>query len=59
VLLELGFSQDSDGVLRAPDGTTVTVIPVNRFLQLKIEPPSGAALTCTIAKIALKVEAKP
>jgi hypothetical protein len=50
-LLALGFERCSDGTLRAPIGSVVTLKPIAQsYYELKI----GNVLSCVIPQIALK-----
>jgi len=58
-LIELGSAQ-RDGELLAPGGSNVCFTPLNgRCYRLRIELPSGGAVSAVIAGLAIKVEAPP
>lgn len=53
-------SRRGDGTLHTPGRITLT--PAGEFYRLSIELPNGDALTCHVAKVALRVrreEVKP
>ena len=54
-LAAIGFVNDNDGTLRAPAGSTVTIVPTRCFYCVEITVPTGAVAACAIHKTALKI----
>jgi hypothetical protein len=51
-LMAAGFTPKGDGTLHAP--ARITLTPAGEFYRVTIELPSGDALTCFVARVALK-----
>lgn len=55
-LVNIGFEHRA-GELRAPDGASVAVVPLDgRWLRFKIELSNGNALNFVVAQVAIKIE---
>jgi hypothetical protein len=56
-LIAIGF-ENRGSELRAPAGSSICLVPLNgsRCLRVRIELPSGNALTFVVAQVALRIE---
>jgi len=51
-LIKAGFTPQGNGSMTA--AARIVVMPTGEFYRLTIEPAGGGALTCHIARLALK-----
>jgi len=55
-LIAAGFQPSADGSLRSPGCITLMPTDGGKFYRVVVKLPSGATVTCHVARIALKVE---
>jgi hypothetical protein len=60
-LLAVGFTAGNDGVLLAPAGSRVKLVPVRNFYELRISLGDGNAVIAVLHQSAVKItrEGKP